>query len=408
MNTVGKQKILKQINRKRILNLLRDVDELPVSELAAKANLSKPTIMKIMKYYIDKGLVVISGKGSSTEEGGKKPNIFKFNANGGYAVGMIITANKLKAAITNLKGEVASSISMDLENNENLESVVGKISKAYERLINNININGANVFGMAMGIYGLTDYDKGIVFFSPHYPSWGSNIKMREKIRKVIPDNIPIILDNISRFQVFGERALGAGRNLSNVVSIMAGYGLGSGVIIEGNIKRGHHKIMGEVGHMVINPYEEMLCACGSKGCFEVMVSIDRLKKIIELNKASYPNSEIFNSNPDNIDIKSIEPDRIFKSYRNRDKLARLAFDDVINWFAIGLSNIILIYDPQLIIIHGIYTKAGDEFLKKLRKKVEQIALTSVKKETKIKYSELGEMSGVLGAATYVINEFFD
>mgnify|MGYP005848277627 CR=1 FL=1 len=408
MNTIGKQKILKQINRKRILNLLRDADELAVSELAEKAKLSKPTIMKIMKYYIDKGLVIISGKGSSTEEGGKKPNIFKFNANGGYAIGMVITASKLKAAMTNLKGDIISSISADLEYNENLDSVISKISDIYNGFIKNISINGANVIGMAIGIYGLTDYDRGIVFYSPHYPSWGKNIKMREKIQKVIRDNVPIILDNISRFQVFGERALGVAKNLNNVVSIMAGYGLGSGVIIEGDIKRGQHKIMGEVGHMVINPSEEMLCACGSKGCFEVMVSVDRLKKIIEMNKTLYRDSEIFDSNPDNVDIINLDPEKIFKAYRDKDKLANLALNDILNWFGVGLSNIILIYDPQLIVIHGIYTRAGGEFLKKLRKKVDQIALTSVKKETKIKYSELGEMAGVLGAATYVINKFFE
>jgi len=73
MTTLGKQKILKQINRKHILNMLREYDEISIAELSKKANLSKPTIMKIMKYYIDKGFIVISGKGSSTEEGGKKP-----------------------------------------------------------------------------------------------------------------------------------------------------------------------------------------------------------------------------------------------------------------------------------------------------------------------------------------------
>ena len=91
MTTLGKQKILKQINRKHILNLLRSSGELSVSDISAQVNLSKPTIMKIMKYYMDKGYLIISGKGSSTDEGGKKPNIFKFNANGGYAMGMTIT-----------------------------------------------------------------------------------------------------------------------------------------------------------------------------------------------------------------------------------------------------------------------------------------------------------------------------
>ncbi len=406
MSTLGKQKILKQINRKRILNMLREYDEVSIAELSENISLSKPTITKIMKYYIDKGFVVISGKGNSTEEGGKRPNIFKFNANGGYSVGMAITANKLKAVITNLKCEIVESCDIDLKTNEDVDSVVDKIAQLFDELIEKAKINSSKIIGMAIGIYGLTDFDNGVVFYSPHYPSWGRNIKMREKIQKKIPKNIPIILDNISRFHVFAEKTLGAARNISNVVSLVAGYGLGSGVIIENDIKRGFHKIMGEVGHMVINPYEEIVCACGSKGCFEVMVSIDRLKKIILDNKNKFPDSIIFDMSS-NGNLKDLTPEKIFEAYREGDKLTVFAMDDIINWFAIGIANIILIYDPQVIVIHGVYTRAGENFLKRLRKRVNQISLTSVKKDTKIKFSELKDMSGVLGAAAYVVNDFF-
>ena len=230
---------------------------------------------------------------------------------------------------------------------------------------------------------------------------------MRDKIKKKIPDNIPIILDNISRFHVFAEKTLGAAKNVSNIISLVAGYGLSSGVMIENDIKRGFHKIMGEVGHMVINPSEEMLCACGSRGCFEVMVSIERFKKIIAGKRDEFPDSVIFNMS-DNGSLKNLKPEEIFKAYNEGDKLATLAMDDIINWFAIGLANIILIYDPQVIVLHGTYIRAGENFLKQLRKKVEQISLTSVKKDTKIKFSELGEMSGVLGAASFVVSKFFE
>jgi predicted NBD/HSP70 family sugar kinase len=386
--------------------MLREYDEVSIAELSENISLSKPTITKIMKYYIDKGFVVISGKGNSTEEGGKRPNIFKFNANGGYSVGMAITANKLKAVITNLKCEIVESCDIDLKTNEDVDSVVDKIAQLFDELIEKAKINSSKIIGMAIGIYGLTDFDNGVVFYSPHYPSWGRNIKMREKIQKKIPKNIPIILDNISRFHVFAEKTLGAARNISNVVSLVAGYGLGSGVIIENDIKRGFHKIMGEVGHMVINPYEEIVCACGSKGCFEVMVSIDRLKKIILDNKNKFPDSIIFDMSS-NGNLKDLTPEKIFEAYREGDKLTVFAMDDIINWFAIGIANIILIYDPQVIVIHGVYTRAGENFLKRLRKRVNQISLTSVKKDTKIKFSELKDMSGVLGAAAYVVNDFF-
>lgn len=406
MTTLGKQKILKQINRKHILNMLREYDEIAVAELSEKANLSKPTIMKIMKYYIDKGFVVISRKGSSTEEGGKKPNIFKFNANGGYSMGMIITANKLKAVLTNLKSEIVENISVNLDYNEELESVIDKISDLYHKLLEDSSISSSKLIGLAIGIYGITDFDSGIVFYSPHYPSWGKNIKMRDRIQKKISDNIPIVLDNISRFHVFAEKTLGSAKNASNIISIMAGYGLSSGVIIENDIKRGFHKIMGEVGHMVINPSEKMLCACGSRGCFEVMVSIERLKKIIADKSRDYPGS-VFYDISDNGSLADLAPEEIFKAYNAGDKLVSAAMEDIINWLAIGLANIILIYDPEVIVLHGAYIRAGDNFLKMLRKKVEKISLTSVKKDTKIKFSKLGDMAGVLGAATFLINRFF-
>ncbi|MDD5658846.1 MAG: ROK family protein, partial [Actinomycetota bacterium] len=250
-------------------------------------------------------------------------------------------------------------------------------------------------------------FDEGIVMYSPHYPSWGKNIKMRDKIKRKISDDIPVILDNITRFQVFAEKTLGVAKNVSNIVSLMAGYGLGSGIIIENDIKRGFHKIMGEVGHMIINPSEEMVCSCGARGCFEVMVSIERLKKIILDKRDEYPDSLIFKM-ADNGNIKNIAPEKIFEAYKRKDKLAVLAMSDIINWLAIGIANIILIYDPQTIVLHGTYIRAGENFLRQLRKKVEQISLTSVKKDTKIIFSELGEMSGVLGAATYAINRFFE
>lgn len=85
MKILVKQKILKHINRKAILNILRNSGEMSVAELSKRAKLSKATLMKIMNFYINKRLVVIKGKGKSTEEGGKRPNIFKFNADRGYA-----------------------------------------------------------------------------------------------------------------------------------------------------------------------------------------------------------------------------------------------------------------------------------------------------------------------------------
>jgi predicted NBD/HSP70 family sugar kinase len=404
MTSVRKQKTLKQINRKIILNILRNSGELSIAELSKKVNLSKPTLMTIMNYYIENKLVVIAGKGNSTEEGGKKPNIFKFNADGGYAIGMTISANKLSSIITDLKGNILDKISMTLETDEGFNSVLKKIIDSYNNLINNANINRKRIVGFAIGAYGITDFINGKVIFSPHFPSWGKNLDLKKKILEQIPDEILVIVDNHIRFQVFAEKILGLAKEKNSIVAIQAGIGLVAGVIIENEIKRGNHSLIGEIGHMIVDPEAREICACGGKGCFEAMVSTNRLLRMAKEKYKEYPDSAIFKkNNPDAINIYDI-----FDASNQGDRLALSLMDDMINWFGIGISNIILMYDPQITIIQGIFTKAGEYFLENLKEKINKISLFSIKRETEIKYSELGDKAGVLGAASYVLSKYFE
>jgi len=404
MTSIRKQKSLKQTNRKVILNILRDSGEISVAELSKEVNLSKPTLMTIMNYYIENKLVVIAGKGNSTEEGGKKPNIYKFNADGGYAIGMIISANRLSTVITNLKSKILDKISVTLKTDEEFDSVLKKIIDSYNNLVNNANIDRKRIVGLAIGAYGITNFTEGKVIFSPHFPSWGKDLMLKEKIMEQIPENIPVMVDNHSRFQVFAEKILGLAKDKNNVVAIQAGIGLVAGVIIENEIKRGNHYLIGEIGHMIVDPEAREICACGGKGCFEAMASTSRILRMAKDKYKEYPDSIIFNNNsPDGIDIYDI-----FDASNKGDRLALDLMDDVIKWFGIGISNIILMYDPQVMVIQGIFTKAGKYFLENLRKKINKISLFSIKRETEIKYSELGDKAGVLGAASYVLSKYFE
>ncbi|GAI17169.1 unnamed protein product, partial [marine sediment metagenome] len=110
------------------------------------------------------------------------------------------------------------------------------------------------------------------------------------------------------------------------------GKRLVAGVIIENEIKRGNHYLIGEIGHMIIDPEGREICACGGKGCFEAMVSTNRILRMAKEKHKEYPDSIIFNgNNPDAIDIYDI-----FDASNKGDKLASNIMDDVINWFGIG------------------------------------------------------------------------
>jgi predicted NBD/HSP70 family sugar kinase len=404
MISIKKQKALKQTNRKVILNILRDSGKMSISELSRVVSLSKPTLMTIINYYLKKGLVVNVGKGNSTEEGGKKPNIYKLNENGGYAIGMIISANKLASVITDLKSKILYKNSVPLKTNEKFESVLKKIVELYNNLTSSIGIDRKKIIGLAIGAYGITNFTSGEVIYSPHFPSWGKNLNLKEKVLEKIPDSIMVIVDNHIRFQVFAEKVLGLAKEKNSIVVIQAGKGLVAGVIIENEIKRGNHYLIGEIGHMVVDPEAREICACGGRGCFEAMVTTNRILRMAKEKYKEYPDSIIFNgSGPDDVDINSI-----FAASNNKDKLALNLMNDAINWFGIGISNIILMYDPQIVIIQGIFTKAGEYFLENLREKINKISLFSIKRETEIKFSELGDNGGLLGAASYILSNYFE
>lgn len=402
-----KQKIIKNLNYLRVINLLRNSNNLEVSQIAENTNLSKPTVMKILNNLMGHDLVMHIGKGNSTNGGGKKPNVFKFNENGRYSIGMSITKYQLCSVITNLNSEVIKKLVIRFKINEEIDFVIKSISDCYKYFLNHNIIDKSKIIGIAIGFYGLVDYKNGIMIYSPHYPSWGKNIKIIEKIQEKIGIDIPITIDNLSRFYVIAEKTLGFGKNYSNIISIIAGYGLVAGIIINNSVIRGYHKITGEVGHMTVNPSEEMICACGSRGCFEVMVSIERLKKLLELKKYKYPNSILLNKNHDK-ELDNISTEEIFEAFNQNDKLAEEAMEDIIYWFAVGLSNIIKLYDPEMVILYGIYVKVGKKFLAKLLKILPNFSIPGLKLHTKIKFSKIQENAGVLGAATSIINDFFN
>jgi predicted NBD/HSP70 family sugar kinase len=317
---------------------------------------------------------------------------------------MTISANRLSSIITNLKSKILGKISMTLETDEGFESVLKKIIDSYNNLVNNANIDRKRIVGFAIGAYGITDFTSGKVIFSPHFPSWGKNLDLKKKILEQIPDEIPVIVDSHIRFKVFAEKILGLAKEKSNIVAIQAGKGLVAGVIMENEIRRGNHSLVGEIGHMIIDPEAREICACGGKGCFETMVSTDRILRIAKEKYKEYPDSIIFNGDaPDDIDIYNV-----FDASNKGDRLALSLMDDMINWFGIGISNIILMYDPQITIIQGIFTKAGEYFLENLREKINKISLFSIKRETEIKYSELGDRAGEMGAASYVLSKYFE
>jgi len=400
---IAKQKSLKKNNRHVVFSFMRDNGSLSIAELSRAVNLSRNTIVKIIGYYEKEGFFTNIGKGDSTEEGGKRPVLYQFNPLARVACGVELTEDNISVVLTDLKGEVIRGTTEKYNWNTPLEEILQRLREIYQELLSENEINEKKVLGIAFGVHGIVDFNTGVLVTSPHNPAWGENINVLEKIREFFP-GIAVYVDNKIRFQAYAELAHGNWGEAKDIIVIDAGAGAISGVIIGNTLRRGHHYLAGHIGHMVVNPMDEEVCKCGGRGCFEVLISTERLLKRVRTGYAEQRDSVLFSGSSDNPGgITALD---VFTAANNGDAFSREALDEIIHWFALGLHNIGLMYDPDVIIFHGKYGKAGNYFISEIRKRVNEISLLKVKQPLQIEYSRINEKPGARGAAAYVVSEF--
>jgi predicted NBD/HSP70 family sugar kinase len=401
---ISKPRALKQNNRKLVLDIFRSKNELMVGELSNSTGLSRTTIIKIISHFVNNGFIISSGKGDSTDEGGKKPKLYSFNPRRGHVIGMTIFPDKINCGLFDLNADILDTISSGLSDHEELDSVVKKIVFICDDLLIRNNMSYDQIIGIAVGSDGIVDVDRGVVCYATHFPNWGTDIPLKERILEIIGQNIPIFIDNSVRLRAFAEEIKGSAMGKESIITIYSGIGIASCMINNGQIQRGAHHLTGEIGHIILNPFDEEVCHCGGKGCFEVMISMKRIIGMITQNSYDFPNSSLLkNGKPENIKLGDI-----FRESNKNDSLSILIIDYIVKWFAIAIHNIILSHDPDKIILQGDYKNAGKIFRDKLISQLTMITFPKVRKHIEIVYSKLDDnITFLTGPAYYAINEYF-
>ena len=369
--------------------------------MAEISRISKTTIMKVLDYFVTAGVVSMVGKGDSTSGGGKRPGIYQLNDSFIYEIGVHVSPGEVLAVIINAHGNTVTTHCITLKEDEARDSVIAKISSLCKKIIKKAGIQQNRIAGIAIAFPGIVDSEVGIVRYLPRFPSWGEDINIVQMLRKAgMPYKISI--DNESRFLVTAEMIFGVAAGCRNIISVFADNGLVAGIVIDGQIRRGTHHLEGEIGHMIVNPDSDELCVCGGRGCLEVMLMQSRLLARVNQGSSKNSNSLIFKNNSQPT-IKDV-----FTAAEAGDIFARSLLDEVIKWLAICFSNLIVMHDPEIIVLQGVYANAGDYFLETLIRRANTLVLPRINKQVKIVYSALGHDATARGAACHILEEYFN
>ncbi len=248
-----------------------------------------------------------------------------------------------------------------------------------------------DVKGIGAGFPGGIDTEKGIVTLAPNL-GW-RNEPVASKLRELL--GRPVVIDNDANAAVAGEAFTGAGKGKKHILMITLGTGIGGGLFLNGELYRGFTGFAGEVGHIVIDP-EGPLCACGQKGCFETFgagpaIATRAEKYLLETN-----GSLLHKWRKEGAGRLSVK--MIFDAARMGDEVALEVAKETGEYIGIGLSSLLNLINPEIVVIGGSISRAGEVLLQPIRESIAKHALVGVK-GTPVVQAALGNDAGVIGAA---------
>jgi predicted NBD/HSP70 family sugar kinase len=399
----GKPSLLKKINKNIVLNIVRSKGPISRAKLSRITKISRPTISNIIDSLYKDKLIKKAGLGKSTKKGGTKPTLYKFNKEYGFIIGSQIRINEVITILTNYNAEINSKKILKFGSKRSLEQVINLMFKSFDYVIKESKIDIKDVKGIGIGLTGIVDYRKGVLKFISHFPQWGSDINFA----KIVKDKYKVrtFIDNNCRMLVSAEKIFGLGKDYNNIVAIDTEGGVGSGIIIKGDIYRGNNFLAGEIGHNIIYP-DGPECTCGKRGCAETLVSTEALMKNVA--NALKEDSSSYLYKKYNGNVKKIKLEDIFLAYIEGDALVEKVMNKIEYWFALLFGNIILNYNPEIIIMQGDYVDATQKFIDNIKKKLKKSILPNIDIETKLEMSKLGKYVGPIGSASMVLSQLFN
>jgi predicted NBD/HSP70 family sugar kinase len=268
-------------------------------------------------------------------------------------------------------------------------------------LITRSGVPLARVSGIGICAPGPLNARRGLLLTPPNFPNWGSTplqqIVERETGR-------PTFIDNDANAGALAERWFGIARSIDNFVYILAGAGVGSGIVIGGDIYRGEHDVAGEIGHSTID-MNGPRCDCGNRGCLEMYASPtaveQRVLKAVESGEPTLVLA-LAGGEPDLITFELI-----VTAAEQGDALARRVLLDMIDALGVGVVNVVNSFDPEAIILGGRLTLAGDLVVERLQQIVTERAMVNESRPVSIRLGALRSDAAVIGAYSLVLRELF-
>nr|WP_198044695.1 ROK family protein [Lysinibacillus timonensis] len=375
------QKIGKKLNKELILQQVLLKSHISRNEIIENTNLKKATVANLVKELIEEQFIVEAGKEQST--GGRRSSLLKLNERAGYALGIDIGVNYLRGIVTNLDGEIVFDIQQEITDNA-FENYFNNIIQMIQLLTEEVPKSPYHIIGLGIAVPGTIAMD-GTIINAPNL-RW-HNVDLVHQLKSYV--DYPLYISNEANAGAFAEFSFIHNMQHQNMLFVSIGYGIGVGIIINGELYHGELGFSGENGHMIIQ-MDGKTCKCGRIGCWEAYAS--EYAFLQEAEKA--------------LNVTDMSIEKILPLYANDHNLQKV-FTDIGRYIAIGLMNLIYTFNPSKIVIGNRITLLQNYIKKEIFNRFNSQSSSSyIMDQTEIEFSTLQDKAIVVGAALIAINQF--
>jgi len=382
--------VLRDINEVMVLNIIRERQPISRIAIAGLTGLEPGTVSRILQRFLASGLISEAGSGPSTPAGGRKPRYVTLNATKHCAIGVVIEPCESLLALSDFNGRIQDF--RRIANTTDPETTLAAVACELGMLLQRVEAYG-EFGGVGVGLAGLIDPKEGVILEAENL-GWPEPVEVGKFLSARIP-GVPFYFENDARLSAMGEIWFGGAQfsGIRDLVFVKIGVGVGTGIIIDGQLYRGHRNGAGEFGHVCIDP-KGPHCSSGCCGCLESFTSdqatVERYLRTSGTAQAP------------TIDV------RLIVDLANQgDDYAAATLHETAHYLGLGLAPIIYGLSPEVIVIGGALTRAwgliGDTVRKACAERVSKPYLNNVK----LAASTMQNNPSLMGAISMVLAQNF-
>ena len=307
-----------------------------------------------------------------------------------YYAGIDLGGTNTKIGLVDEDGNIIFTTIVKTDSMEGFEKTIQRLSKILLQQVKSFGLNFDDVQSVGVGVPGPV-LNSRVVKFWANFP-WKNGVDLALEFEKNLGK--PVKADNDVNVITLGEMWKGSAQGYKNVLGLAIGTGIGGGIIVDGKLVSGENGAGGEVGHIKVER-DGKLCGCGQKGCWEAYASATGLIREAQSRLAVNKTNGLY----EQVIGRDLEAKDIFDVAKEGDAFALDLVDYEADYIALGIGNLLNVLDPEIVVVGGGVSLAGDILFNKVKERLKRYAFPSTTENLKIVAASLGNDAGILGAA---------